>query len=93
MMSYLWLSIIAFAVNIPLGYIREQFPKMSLPWLFWIHASIPLIIYLRINLGTSKLFIPVSIALAVCGQILGSRYRRRQQYDSDGLRPMECMES
>jgi len=68
----------AFLVNLPLGYIREASPKFSFKWFFWIHASIPLIVYLRIHLGTSKLFIPVSIFYAIVGQIVASRWRRKR---------------
>lgn len=74
---YIVLALFAFFVNIPCGYIRENCPKFSWAWLAWIHASIPFIIYLRLSLGTSKLFIPVCIFLAVMGQILGSRLRKK----------------
>ena len=78
MVSYLVLSLTSFWVNIPMGYIRENCPKFSLRWLFWIHASIPLIIFMRVTLGTSKWFILVCISLAVAGQIIGSRWRRKR---------------
>ncbi len=72
------LSILSFFVNVPLGYIRENYPSFSFMWFFWIHASIPLIIYLRVTLGISALFIPVSIVCAVAGQVIGSHWRRRR---------------
>ena len=78
MVSYLILSLTAFLVNIPMGYIRENCPKFSFRWLFWIHASIPLIIFMRVTLGTSKWFIPVCIFLAIAGQIIGGRWRRKR---------------
>lgn len=81
--AYLFLGLTAFFINIPLGYIREGCPKFSLAWLFWIHASIPAIIVLRLNLGTSKWFIPVCIALAIAGQIKGSRWRKARQTQSE----------
>jgi len=74
---YLILFLTAFFVNIPLGFIRERCPKFSFSWLFWIHASIPFIIYLRVTCGISKIFIPLSIFCAVIGQIVGSRWRRK----------------
>lgn len=74
---YWTISLVSFLINIPLGYIRENCPKFSFKWLFWIHASIPLIVYLRLVLHTSKLFIPAAIILAILGQIIGSRYRRK----------------
>ena len=82
---YWTLSFVAFLVNIPLGYIRAVCQKFTFGWLFWIHASIPLIIYLRISLGTSKLFIPVSIGIAVLGQILGVRLRQRSLTEQEKL--------
>lgn len=74
---YWTLAVVALAVNIPLGYARETSQRFSLKWLFWIHASIPLIIYLRVTLGTSSFFIPITIFFAVMGQVLGSLYRRK----------------
>lgn len=75
---YLILASVAVLINLPLGYIREGFPKMSLAWIFWIHASIPLLIFLRFELKTSPWFIPVTIFMAIVGQIIGSRWRRHQ---------------
>jgi len=74
---YAAVALIAFLVNIPLGYIRENYPKFSFIWLFWIHASIPLLVYLRIKLEISSWFLPLSIVLVVVGQIIGSRWRLR----------------
>jgi ferrochelatase len=75
---YLTLSLVAFLANIPLGYIRANCPKFSFRWFFWIHASIPLIIFMRLTVGTSKWFIPVCIFLAIAGQIIGGRWRRNR---------------
>src|SRR3989338_5721330 len=74
---YWTIALISFFLNIPCGYIRENHPKFSFKWFLWIHASIPLIVYLRIVLHTSKLFIPAAIFFAIAGQIVGSRYRRK----------------
>lgn len=71
------LLFVAFLVNIPLGYIRENRPRFSFSWFFWIHASIPLLIYLRIIWGIAPPWVPFSILLAVAGQIVGSRIRRK----------------
>lgn len=75
---YLAVGLTAFLSNILLGYIRENCQRFSFKWFFWIHASIPLLIYLRITVGVSGLFIPISIALAIAGQILGSRLRKKR---------------
>ncbi|GEM_PF-31699 len=78
MASYLILALASLLINIPMGYIRENCPKFSLRWLFWIHASIPLIIFMRVTLGTSKWFIPACIFFAIAGQVIGSRWRRKR---------------
>ncbi len=75
MVLYLILSLVALVVNIPMGYIRENCPRFSFRWFFWIHASIPLIIYMRIMLGTSQWFIPGGIFFAIAGQVIGGRWR------------------
>jgi ferrochelatase len=72
------LLLIAFLVNIPLGYIREATPRFSFHWFLWIHASIPLIVYLRMAWGTSKSLIPISILFAIIGQLWGARYRAKR---------------
>ena len=73
---------LAIIINIPLGYFRQGVDKFSFAWYFYIHISIPLIIYLRIKSGYSWKFIPLTIAGAVIGQIAGGRTRRKR--DADG---------
>ncbi len=75
---YFLLFLTAFLINIPFGYWREGTPKFSLKWFFWIHASIPLLIYLRLIWHISAWVIPLSIFWAVVGQVMGSRLRRKR---------------
>lgn len=85
MNEYLLLfSLIALAiiVNIPLGYLRQAVQKFSFAWYFYVHISIPLIIYLRIKSGYSWKFIPLTIGGTIIGQIIGGRIRRRR--DANG---------
>ena len=75
------LSLLAFAMlsNIPLGYLRMGSSRYSLRWFVYIHLSVPFIIGLRVANQISWQVIPVSIVLAVAGQMIGSRlYRRRR---------------
>lgn len=72
------LLIFAFAVNLPLGYIRENSRKFSLRWFVLIHISIPFIIALRTLQGFSWHLIPLTIACAIAGQILGGQLRRKR---------------
>ncbi len=75
--SHIFISIISFIANIPLGYFRKNTRKFSLLWFVYVHASIPLIIYLRITLNAENWIIPVNIFLAVMGQLLGQNLNRK----------------
>ena len=75
------LGILCFALfsNIPLGYLREGVPRFTVRWFVYIHLSIPFIVGLRIANGVSWRVIPLTLGLAVAGQIIGSRTRRRRR--------------
>jgi len=73
----LGLIALSIIVNIPLGFLRQAVEKFSFAWYFYVHISIPLVIYLRIKSGYSWKFIPLTLAGAVIGQIIGGRIRRR----------------
>ncbi len=72
------LMIIAAAVNIPLGYQRQSYPKFSFGWYFYIHISIPAIIYARVKTGFGWELVPFTIASTVLGQIIGGRMHRKK---------------
>ncbi len=73
------ISLLLFALfsNIPLGYLRMGSPRYSVRWFVYIHLSVPFIVGLRITNNISWQVIPFSIALAVAGQMIGSRLYRR----------------
>jgi hypothetical protein len=84
MIPDMWLKILAvslvcFVVNIPMGKMRERSKKFSLAWIFWIHASIPLIIALRIGLHLHPIAIPINIAAAVLGQLVGAAPEKKRR--------------
>lgn len=69
---------LAIAINVPLGYQRQGCHKFSFGWYFYVHISIPVIIYLRIKSGLGWQFIPFTLAAAIAGQVIGGRrYRKR----------------
>jgi hypothetical protein len=77
----MWLTIalvsgLCLVVNIPLGARRERARRFFPEKFVWIHASIPFIILLRVWLGLPPLAIPLNIAAAVLGQLLGGRRER-----------------
>jgi hypothetical protein len=80
----MWLKIVLVSlacllVNVPMGRMRERCRKFSLAWIFWIHASIPLIIALRIWLKLHPVAIPINIAAAVLGQYVGGLPEKRRR--------------
>jgi hypothetical protein len=72
------LVLIAVIVNIPLGYLRQGYEKFTFGWFFYVHISIPLIIYLRVKSGYSWKLIPLTIGGAIAGQMIGGRIRKRR---------------
>lgn len=76
------IMIAACVVNIPLGYQRQSCPKFSFGWYFYIHISIPAIIYARVKTGLGWEFIPFTLASTVLGQVIGGRlYRKRNNIE------------
>jgi hypothetical protein len=73
------LILIAVIINLPLGYLRQNYEKFSFGWYFYVHISIPIIIYLRVKSGYSWKFIPLTLGSAVVGQILGGRINKRRK--------------
>ncbi len=65
--------IVSFASNLPLGKWRTYQRKFSWQWFLAIHASIPIVVALRIGLGVSLVLIPAGIACAILGQVVGAR--------------------
>ncbi|MEI8354789.1 MAG: hypothetical protein WCG31_01620 [Deltaproteobacteria bacterium] len=76
------LIIFALLINIPLGSLRRNYEKFTVGWYFYLHISIPAIVYLRLKSGLSWEFIPLTLAGAIAGQLLGSSlYGRRSRND------------
>ena len=74
-----FVSLLCFLINIPMGLMRERSKKFSLAWFLWIHASIPLIIALRIGLKLHPLAIAINIASAVLGQFLSGLPEKKKR--------------
>lgn len=74
-MPILILSLLTLIINLFLGMWRHRFKKFSFKWWLIIHASIPLIVPLRIYFQIHTGYIPLFIGLAILGQFLGYRYR------------------
>lgn len=68
------LTAISFLCNLPLGRWRASVKKFSASWFLAVHLSIPLIIFLRIEMGLSVWFIPLTFGAAVAGQLMGGAF-------------------
>jgi hypothetical protein len=79
-LNILIVAAVALGINIFLGKWRVKYRKFTLKWWLLIHASIPLIIPLRIWLGTPTIFIPVFIGLAIAGQFAGSKIAKNRLF-------------
>ena len=78
-LKILLVSVICLLVNIPMGMMRERARKFSLQWILWVHASIPLIVALRLWLRLHPAAIPINIAAAVLGQFLGGGPEKKRR--------------
>jgi hypothetical protein len=78
-LTLLGIIVFAFAINLPLGYLRHNYGKFSFGWYFYVHISIPVIIYLRVNAGFSWKFIPLILAGAIIGQLIGGGLNKGRQ--------------
>jgi hypothetical protein len=76
-LSLLALILLACLINLPFGYLRQNYEKFTFGWYFYVHISIPIIIYMRIKSGYSWKFIPLTLGGAVIGQIIGGKIQRR----------------
>jgi hypothetical protein len=76
-LKLLGVTLLALCINLPFGYLRQNSEKFTFAWYFYVHISIPVIIFLRIKAGFSWHFIPITLGAAVAGQIIGGRINRR----------------
>lgn len=73
------LLLVAFLLNIPLGYLREASVRYSVRWFIYIHLSIPIIVLLRLTYELGWQVLPFTVAFAVIGQYMGGRMKRRRR--------------
>lgn len=78
LVTLICLILLALAINVPFGYLRQSYEKFTFGWYFYVHISIPLIIYLRIKAGFSWKLIPLTLGGAVVGQIIGGLLHRKR---------------
>ena len=67
------LFVAALATNVPLGMWRRHLRRFSPAWFVAIHASIPVLVAMRLAFVPAYWAIPPEIGLAVVGQFVGAR--------------------
>ena len=77
--SIVGLTILAFVVSVPCGYLRQNYKKYSFMWFLLIHLPIPFIILLRVKAGVGWQVIPLTLGGSVAGQIVGGIASRRRR--------------
>ncbi len=68
---------LAVVSNLPLGFWRAHTRKFSWQWFLAIHLAVPLVVALRLALALPYFSIPLLIAAAILGQVLGSQLAKR----------------
>lgn len=68
-------------INLPLGYLRSAYDRLSFGWFFYVHISIPVIIYLRVKASLNWRVVPLTICGAVAGQLVGGMMRGKRGAD------------
>ena len=64
---------VALGSNVLLGMWRRGMRRFSPAWFVAIHASIPLLVAMRLALARPHWVIPLEIAMVVAGQLVGAR--------------------
>jgi len=72
-----WTSIFTFLINIPCGFLRAGYKKLSVMWFVFIHVPVPLVIYIRHfnGIDLSWTLAPFLFGSYFLGQFIGKKWR------------------
>lgn len=65
--------LVTYSLNLPFGFLRHSYQKLSLKWFLAIHIPVPVIICLRLVFDIELTLIPVFIAIFFLGQYSGGK--------------------
>jgi len=74
-MTFILLCLGAALMNLPFGFYRAGVPRFSGKWFAAVHFPVPLVVLMRLESGEGWNIVPVLIACAVFGQMLGGILR------------------
>ncbi len=70
------LTLFAFVLNLPFGFLRNKTKKFSFKWFLYIHLPIPFVVVFRLIAGFSLKIVPIILAASIAGQVIGARIDR-----------------
>jgi len=73
------LAAFSFLCNLPLGKWRVTLKRFSGLWFLAVHLSIPFVLFLRLEMGLSVWFIPLTLGTALAGQLVGGLPGRKRK--------------
>ena len=76
-----WTCLGTLMVNIPFGYLRSGYGKLSFMWFLYIHLPVPFVIYIRYMNGIdlSWTLAPFLFGSYFLGQFLGKKLRQSRE--------------
>lgn len=80
----LGITLAAFVLNLPFGYLRAGAKKLSVKWFLYIHLPIPFIFVLRNLAGFSVRYIPIIAVGAILGQLIGGKFNNQPKTVNEG---------
>ena len=63
----------SFMLNVPMGFLRTFTKKFSFAWFLCVHTTIPVIYFGRMFSHLETIYVPIFIAAAIAGQIMGGK--------------------
>lgn len=73
MYKILLISLFAFILNVPFGYLRSHTKKYSFKWFLFIHVPVPFVILTRLLIHADYNYIPFFVLSSIVGQFLGGK--------------------
>lgn len=86
-LNLLLAALATFILNIPFGYIRQGYKKLSVKWFVAIHAPIPFVILFRhlFGLGFQLYTYPIMISAFFLGQYAGKKMRIKRAFKKESV--------
>jgi len=72
-----WTCLFTFLINLPFGYLRAGYKKLSFMWFLYIHIPVPFVIYIRHinNIDLTWTLAPFLFGSYFLGQFLGRKWK------------------